>query len=289
VRFGSLAALTAVVAISAVGAQAGSSARVYYADPAWSRDGKQIAFVERASGRLYVARANGSGVRRVPIRARAASPAWSPDGRSLAYREGRAGIAIVDLDGRRDRRLTAAGSSPDWSPGGRVIAYSAFARSSAIYTISARGTARRLVARTTRIGQALAMPSWSPDGKRIALCVCIASGARAPLPRTSLGIVSARGGRIARVAARRLPLDPDWSPAGGTIAFSDANNEIIVFDLHSRRSLELHAGQHPRWSPNGRRILYADSGVICLMNANGSHAHVLIRGGSPSLSHPCTS
>jgi dipeptidyl aminopeptidase/acylaminoacyl peptidase len=57
--------------------------------PAWSPDGKKLAFVRGQSG-VYVIRGDGSGVRRVlPIAGRGATlvdpPQWSPDGGRIAF------------------------------------------------------------------------------------------------------------------------------------------------------------------------------------------------------------
>src|SRR5262245_8217964 len=61
-------------------------------DPAWSPDGRKIAFVGRRDGKpeVYVMNADGSGRRnltRNPGRDRA--PAWSPDGRTIAFQSER--------------------------------------------------------------------------------------------------------------------------------------------------------------------------------------------------------
>lgn len=59
-------------------------------DPAWSPDGKRIAFTRVVEGRaeVFVANANGTKARRLTRNARATSPVWSPDGRYLAYSGG---------------------------------------------------------------------------------------------------------------------------------------------------------------------------------------------------------
>lgn len=96
-------------------------------DPAWSRDGKWIAFV-RTAGRgttLRMIRPEG-GRTRVLLSRSVSFPTWSPDGRSLALGiDG--GLAVLSLaDGKirelvrdEDNRLRA----PTWSPDGRRIAY----------------------------------------------------------------------------------------------------------------------------------------------------------------------
>jgi Tol biopolymer transport system component len=93
----------------------------------WSPDGTMIAFTSlrdrngetcfqecSPSGEIYVARADGSGLRRLTTsEADDRSPAWSPDGRSVAFVSDRSNrdeheneIWVVDVDGGETRRVT---------------------------------------------------------------------------------------------------------------------------------------------------------------------------------------
>jgi TolB protein len=116
---------------------------VFLTAPAWSPDGKRIAFTritlgEEPEGAVYVMDADGKHARRVVDEA--VEPDWSPDGRRLAvasYRDrlGRtcfhecslnSEIYVVDADGGHLRRLTtsvANEASPTWSPDGERIAF----------------------------------------------------------------------------------------------------------------------------------------------------------------------
>lgn len=109
--------------------------------PAWSPDGKEIAFVRTlrdGSGALEIADADGTHARTV-LRGYPANPAWSPDGKTIAYettdavRRGSSGyvvpqIAVVGVDGSGRRQLTAlhglqGNMEPAWSPDGTEIAF----------------------------------------------------------------------------------------------------------------------------------------------------------------------
>jgi TolB protein len=94
--------------------------------PNWSPHGTKIVFIRR--GRIYVIRANGTGLRRVggPRSSyEATDVTWSPDGRYLAYHDFEDGITVLDAKGRRDYEFElgqySPGASfdsfaPDWQP-----------------------------------------------------------------------------------------------------------------------------------------------------------------------------
>ena len=81
------------------------------ADPAWSPDGKWIAFDSDRGGAVSIFRMNadGSGILRLTNGADG-SPSWSPDGTRIAFfREAGQGteLFLVDNDGRTLVQLTA--------------------------------------------------------------------------------------------------------------------------------------------------------------------------------------
>jgi TolB protein len=100
--------------------------------PAWSTDGRQIAFTSTRDGNqeICVADADGSNMRALTSDAGLdAHPAWSPDGRRIAFATDRWGdleIALIDADGSNLTRLTTSAGLDDypaWSPDGRRIAF----------------------------------------------------------------------------------------------------------------------------------------------------------------------
>ena len=82
-----------------------------YADPAWSPDGRKIAFVSDRNGNseVYVMNANGKGQRNLTRNpAFDADPAWSPDGGKIAFasnRDGKYGVYVMNAEGSGQRRL----------------------------------------------------------------------------------------------------------------------------------------------------------------------------------------
>jgi Tol biopolymer transport system component len=95
-------------------------------DPAWSPDGKRIAYTRRTANRssdIWVMNADGSGNR--PLSAyttdREVDPTWSPNGAWIAYARGpweQQHVWALRADGTGIRRISAASSveaNPAWS------------------------------------------------------------------------------------------------------------------------------------------------------------------------------
>jgi len=82
------------------------------AEPAWSPDGRKIAFGSTRDGNrdIYVMNADGSGRRNLTRNAAWDSrPSWSPDGRKIAFvsnRDGRLEAHVMNADGSGQRRLS---------------------------------------------------------------------------------------------------------------------------------------------------------------------------------------
>ena len=101
-------------------------------DPAWSPDGKKLAFARLDKGfGIYVLKADLSGLQRLTRKSSGsyAAPAWSPDGRKIAFaidRDGDSEVFVMNANGSGQRNLTrnhADDGDPAWSPDGRKITF----------------------------------------------------------------------------------------------------------------------------------------------------------------------
>ena len=216
-------------------------------DPAWSRDGRTLAFSGRRSDQadVYLYETATRAHRLLDVRGRWAAPrrgrvfsylleaSWAPDGGRLAVSDfwslAFSTIKVVSLRDRRLRPLTTprsgrSDSSPAWAPGGMTIALVRRESPSwvpVIMLVRPDGSGLRRLARG-------ASPSWSPDGRRL---------------------VFAWGSSIYRIDA-------------------DGSDRVRL-----ARGLALSGDAlQPRWSPDGRRILYvAGPRAIVTMDADGTN------------------
>ncbi len=143
--------------------------------PAWSPDGRRLAYVsfENKKPVVYV-HSLIDGKRQVAANFRGSNsaPAWSPDGRTLAVtlsREGGSQIFLMNPDGSNVRRLTsspAIDTEPRYSPDGRWLYFTSDRGGTPqIYRVPMSGGDPQ---RVTFEGSYNVSPRISPDGNKLA-------------------------------------------------------------------------------------------------------------------------
>lgn len=145
-------------------------------EPAWSHDGKWLAFSNQATGNnsdIYILSVDGEDlIQLTNTDGIDGGPFWSPDDRQIAFysdRDGNFEMYLMDADGSDQRRLTdnpAEDLVTSWSPdGARLAFFSNRDGNYELYTVNADGSD---LVRLTNTSADEREPAWSPDGTRIA-------------------------------------------------------------------------------------------------------------------------
>lgn len=255
--------------------------------PAWSPDGKEIAFSgsSRSFGSSYdifVMKADGSGLKRITDTPRIDEThlTWSPNGKRIAFERHphfvesfeRSDIYTMKVDGTGLRRLThtlrALETEAAWSPNGKKIAFVKFGRTDVdIYTMNASdgGQQRNL---TKPLKAEARDPNWSPDGEKIAFGYAINTAERS-IP-SEVYTMKANGTGFTNLT--RNPDDdsfPAWSPDGKKITFvstRSGNSDIFAVKTDGQKVTRVTKTQGFEYAPDWQPLSSTQTGAGAVSN-----------------------
>jgi TolB protein len=195
-------------------------------DPAWSPDGRKVAFVVIGpKNRLHVMGIDGTADRVLtPATQSPIHPQWTPDGRSLLYctdddlhppQKNSAEIYRIDADSGAIAAVISGGVNtyPVPSPDGRRIAFRKMIdANSEVFVANSDGSG---VTNLTNNPAFEGWPAWSPDGTRIAFAGNRYGGYQ-------IFVMKADGSDVRLLAnTEGRATAPKWSPDGKSIYFSN--------------------------------------------------------------------
>jgi Tol biopolymer transport system component len=245
------------------------SVRPHYGDawPTFSPDGRSIAVFLGEAGRYgdyWIIPADGGEARRLTTDFdEGGAPTWTPDGKSLVFPSARAGSLnlwrVAVAGGLPEALTTGPGEDldPVVSPDGRTVLFANVKRTWAVVVQDMKsGVRRKLLEKRTP----LVLPTYSPDGRRIAFAGKDARG------DTHLFVMDADGSNLKPVtdAAGELNIMPHWDGEGERLYFYQVRPRETFRSISvaggASREVAPWSWNRERWAavdPRGRIAVYS--------------------------------
>ena len=224
--------------------------------PAWSPDGRNLAYVsfEQGNSAIYMQNVS-TGSRELISGGKGinGAPSFSPDGKKMALTLSKSGnpeIYVRDMATGRLQQLTqhwSIDTEPVWAPDGRYIYFTSDRGGRPqIYRVSPTGGTP---ARVTLDGDYNARASISPDGRRIAVAQGRGNEYR-------IAIWDMETERFTILTPGKLDESPSFAPNGSMILYATREGSrgvlsAVSADGNVRQRLILSEGdvREPAWSP----------------------------------------
>lgn len=226
--------------------------------PAWSSDGKWLAYVSYANGKpdifvKHLTENRGNIINREGMNI---TPAWMPGQETLAAAlsfSGNQEIYLLTRQGEIIKKVTSSWGinvSPRFSPDGKRLAF--VSNRSGTPQIYIKDLASEDVSRVTFQGRYNTSPAWSPDGKKMAY-VGIEKN---QIDIYLINLETGPGMPVQLTRDQKDNEDPSWSPDGNLIVFTSnrdgATPALYVMTAagtDQRRLMQMKGSQtQPVWS-----------------------------------------
>ncbi len=228
--------------------------------PAWSPDGRSLAYVSYRQGVPDIFAAfiyEGRSANLTGGQGQSFAPSWHPQGKRIAFSSSRSGnmeVWTAAADGSGARRLTSNSSldtAPAWSPTGEEIAFTSDrAGAPQIYLMDAEGLNVR---RLTTVGNYNDGPTWNPSR----LYSEIAYTSRLEGGGFDIAVVDLSTRQVRQITQGRGSCEyASWAPSGRHLVFAcrqGARWQVTVSDRLGQKVQTLPAGAgnnvYPDWGP----------------------------------------
>ena len=176
-------------------------------------------------------------------------------------------------------------TSPTVDPAARPIAFTSDRSGS--YDLWLMGSDGSNAVQLTTSSHAEAMPSWSPDGARLAFV----SAVDLETSTADICVINSDGTGLRNLTdtADVYEITPSWSPDGahivyGTLDGDDTQIHMMDHDGSGDR-LIVDNGNWPSWSPDGKRIVFSSRDDLWTVSRDGG-GQTLLADGESGLTEP---